>query len=188
MLYLQSLGEGGLSEIFVSQPDKSLALLNYAELIMRGPSPLSVKQRELIAAFTSGLNDCSHCYGTHTGTAEAFGVPEGMLADLVSDIEPVTLDEETKALLRYVKKLTLTPSRMTQADAEAVYAAGWDEQALHDAVSVCGIFSFFNRYTAGLGVNTPRDAARERGHMLAELGYDGLASKLGLAAKAEDAA
>ena len=187
MLYMPSLGEGGLSEIFADQGSSSLALLKYCEIVMRGPSPLTPGQRELIAGFTSGLNDCNHCYGTHTGTAEAFGLAEGLLVDLVADVETAELDEKTKAVLRYVRKLTLTPSRMTKADAEAFFAAGWDEQALHDAVAVCSLFNFFNRYTNGLGVDTPRDAARQRGHMLAELGYAGLAEKLGLA-KADEAA
>ncbi len=49
-----------------------------------------------------------------------------------------------KPALAYVKKLALTPSRIASADAENVFAAGWDEQALYDAVSVCALFNFMN--------------------------------------------
>jgi len=35
----------------------------------------------------------------------------------------------------YLRKLTLTPTRMTQAD--AVFTAGWDERALCDTVQIC---------------------------------------------------
>jgi len=49
MLYMPSLGEGGLSEIFANQPKPSLALLKFCEITMRGPSPLTPGQRELIA-------------------------------------------------------------------------------------------------------------------------------------------
>jgi hypothetical protein len=62
-----------------------------------------------------------------------------------------------KPLLRYVGKLTLTPSRMIPADAEAVFQAGWDERALHDAVSVCALFNLMNRLVDGLGIQAGED-------------------------------
>ena len=51
-----------------------------------------------------------------------------------------------------LKKLTENPSKVTKKDAEAVYAAGWDEQALYDAVTVCALFNFMNRIIEGTGV------------------------------------
>ena len=53
---------------------------------------------------------------------------------LASDLETAPIDERLKPVLRYVEKLTKTPYQMTQADADAVRAAGWDELALSDAV------------------------------------------------------
>jgi len=47
---------------------------------------------------------------------------------------------------------TLTPSRLSWADAQAVFAAGWDDRALHDAVMVCGLFNLMNRFVDGLGI------------------------------------
>jgi uncharacterized protein YciW len=43
-------------------------------------------------------------------------------------------DAKLKPILAYAEKLTLTPTRLTEADAAAVFAAGWSERALHDAV------------------------------------------------------
>jgi len=56
-----------------------------------------------------------------------------------------------KPLLRYAGKLTPTPAKITLADAEAVLAAGWQEQALHEAVAVCGLFNMMNQLVDGLG-------------------------------------
>lgn len=36
---------------------------------MRGPSPWSRGEREVLGAFTSRLNDCSYCTAIHSGTA-----------------------------------------------------------------------------------------------------------------------
>jgi hypothetical protein len=60
---------------------------------------------------------------------------------------------------------------MIQADADAIFAEGWDERALHDVVMVCCCFSFMNRLADGHGL--PSDptlfAARTKRH--AEEGY-----------------
>ncbi len=41
---------------------------------------------------------------------------------------------------------------MTRADADRVYAAGWDERALFDAISICGLFNLMNRIVEGSGI------------------------------------
>jgi len=55
-------------------------------------------------------------------------------------------------LLRFIKKLTLSPNQITQTDADMVFAAGWDEQSFHDAILVCARFSMMNRLTLGHGL------------------------------------
>lgn len=62
------------------------------------------------------------------------------------------VDPKLIPILAYVKKLTLSPSRMTVQDAAAVYAAGWSERALFDAVVVCALFNFMNRLVDGTGM------------------------------------
>jgi hypothetical protein len=44
--------------LFVFKPDVTQHLAEFTQGVMRGPSPLSPGQRELIAAFTSRRNDC----------------------------------------------------------------------------------------------------------------------------------
>ena len=62
------------------------------------------------------------------------------------------LDENMQPLYAFIAKLTLHPAEMTQADADLVFAAGWDERALHDAIEVCALFNFMNRYAEGHGL------------------------------------
>lgn len=44
--------------LFAFKPEQGVHLSRYAHAVMRGPSPLSPGQRELIAALTSAKNDC----------------------------------------------------------------------------------------------------------------------------------
>jgi uncharacterized peroxidase-related enzyme len=175
MTYLRSLPERAvLRDVFAAFPRTSRPLLDYHQALLRGPSPFSVAQRELIAAYVSGLNACEYCHGVHTATAQAFGVDEGLVAALLDDLDAAPVDARMQPVLRYVRKLTQTPSRMTAADAEAVLAAGWDEQALHDAASVCGLFNLMNRLVEGLGIQADAGYFRLSAERLAAQGYAGL--------------
>lgn len=181
MSHLRSLPEQAvLLDVFKAYPAVSRPLLEYHEVLLRGPSPLSVGQRELIAAYVSGLNSCHYCHGIHTATAEAFGVPRGLLAQLLSDLDSAALDAPMLQMLRYVRELTLAPSRVSPADAEAVLAAGWEERALFDAVSVCGLFNLMNRLVEGLGLDADEDYfAFAAQRLSADAGYLGLRDAVG---------
>jgi uncharacterized peroxidase-related enzyme len=173
--YLKSLPDGArLLEVFQANPATSRPLLDYHELLMRGDSPLSAADRELIAAYVSGLNECGYCHGVHTATAEAFGVEPGLLAELVADLDTAPVTDELRALLAYVRKLTRTPSRITEADAQAVFAAGWDDRALYDAVLVCALFNFMNRMVNGLGITADAGYYALSGTRLHDKGYSAL--------------
>lgn len=175
MAFLKSLpAQSALLEVFRAFPSTSKPLLEFHEALLRGESSLTVAERELIAAYVSGLNVCSYCHGVHTATAEAFGVDENLLESLLHDVDSAPVDEKMKPVLRYAQKLTLTPSRMTPADADAIYAVGWDEQALHDAVAVCGLFNLMNRLVEGLGIEAAAGYHQESGRRLKEIGYAGL--------------
>ena len=180
MSYLASLpAETTLLQVFQAYPDTAHPLLGFHELIMRGPSPFTPGEREMIAAYVSGVNDCAYCHGVHTVTAEAFGLEPGVLSAALADLDSAPVDAKLKPVLAYVGKLTRAPSTMADEDAKAVFAAGWDERALHDAVLVCALFNFMNRMVEGLGIRADTAYADVSGKRLKEGGYAGLATLLG---------
>ncbi len=176
MTFFPSLPENGtLSSLWARFPETAGPLAEYTETLMRGPSPLPPAVRELIGAYVSGLNSTDFCQAVHTEAAQAFGVPGGMVDKLLENVRETKIQEKVRALLVYVRKLTLSPFAMTQADADEVFAQGWDEQALHDAVSVCALFNFYNRVVEGVGIRLdPDDPAAQAlrfGTELKEQGY-----------------
>jgi uncharacterized peroxidase-related enzyme len=179
MPYLKSLPEDAvLLQVFRTYPEYSRPLLDYHELVMRGPSPFTAAERELIAAYVSGVNSCGYCHGVHTATAEEFGVEPGLLEAALADLDTAPVAEKLKPVLRYAGKLTETPSRVSQADADAVLAAGWDEVALYHTVLVCALFNFMNRLVDGLGVRADSDYYATSAARLRRIGYAGLATML----------
>ena len=59
-----------------------------------------------------------------------------------------------------------------QADADAVKAAGWTDEALYDAITVCALFQFYNNWIDATGVSDMPDIGYEAsGRRLAAHGY-----------------
>jgi uncharacterized peroxidase-related enzyme len=133
--------------------EKPLLLLHH-QLMRSKDSPFSFAQRELLAAYISGLfSDCGYCIGIHGLIAERFGIQEGLIIDILKDIDNANIDDNFKPILHYVKKLTLEPTKMTQADSKAVLDAGWSERALYDALMICCAWNFMNRFVEGVGID-----------------------------------
>ncbi len=63
-------------------------------------------ERELLAAYVSGLNACDYCFGVHRVTAASLGVREDTLTALLDDVDSADVDERMRPLLRYAGKLT----------------------------------------------------------------------------------
>ena len=175
MPFLSSLPEdAGVRHAMALNPEAGRALVHLHTAVMRGPSPLTAAERELLAAYVSALNGCRYCHGVHAATARHFGIAEGLLEAMVTDLESAPLPDRLRPIMAYARKLTLTPGRMTAADARAVIDAGWDERTLHDAVAVVCLFNFMNRFAEGHGIKGDAAMFEERGRELAEGGYDPL--------------
>ncbi len=73
---------------------------------MRGPSPSTPGEREMIAAYVSGVNSCRFCFGVHSRVAAGFGIDERVFATLMEDPQSAPVDARMQPVLRYVRKLT----------------------------------------------------------------------------------
>ena len=154
MPLLPSLPETAhLADLFGRYPETVAPLLEFHDRLLRADGSLSVGERELIAAYVSALNACQYCTGAHKVYAEVFGQDPALIDALLDDPETAPVDDRLRPVLAYVAKLNTLPSRLTRADAQAVFDAGWDERALYEAVQVCATFNMMNRIVEGTGIN-----------------------------------
>ena len=140
-----------LTDVFKMFPHLGEPLMALVDVILRDESPLTQGERELLFAHVSGLNACRYCYGAHTNIANAFGINKDLFEAMQANFDTADVPEKLKPMLGYVSKLTTTPAQMVPADAQPVYDAGWNERALHDAIAVCAIANFMNRFVDGTG-------------------------------------
>ncbi len=103
--------------------------------------------------------------------AEELGVCEAVLPALLDNIDSAPIDARLRPILQYVRKLTLTPSRLVEADATAVYDASWDSEALFQAIAITAYFNFCNRITAGGGLSVSDAPLRGAAKQLVGKGY-----------------
>jgi alkylhydroperoxidase family enzyme len=81
----------------------------------------------------------------------------------MADVESSALDERHKVLFRFIDKVNDDSPRMAPADLEIVRAAGWADEAIYFAITVCALFNFYNRWIDATGVHALSDEAHRAG-------------------------
>ena len=152
MPYFKSLpADAGPPAVFTQYPDVYGPWSTMSEAMMNGPSPLSKGERELILAFAAGVAGCKFVCGAHAEAAYLQGIEDGLMDRLLDNLDTAPIDTRLRALLTYVRKLTLTPGAMSQVDVDTVFQAGWDEQALHSAIVITARAAFMQRLVEAHG-------------------------------------
>jgi uncharacterized peroxidase-related enzyme len=164
--------DAGPANVFTAYPEIYAAWSKMSEALMNGPSPLTPAERELILAYAAGVASCRFVCVAHSEVAYARGIAPGLIDQLLADPETAPVEPRLKPLLAFVRKLAVTPGEMAQADADAVFAAGWPEQALHDAIAVTARAAFMQRLVEGHGfVPMSRELAARRARQRLQHGY-----------------
>lgn len=182
MPFLKSLpADATPGNVFSAYPEIYRHWAEMGQVLVNGSSPLSPAERELIQAYTAGLIGCRYAHVAHTAAVKACGGDEAVVAILLADgIDSAPVADSWKPLLKFIRKLALTPTEVDQADAEAVFAAGWSEKALHDAIAVTARMTFMTRIIHGHGfVPMTPERARTSAEHRAKVGYVELYPGLG---------
>lgn len=77
---------------------------------------------------------------------------EQLAAALIrGDVDGAPVDERDRAMLRYVRKLTLEPAKVEREDVEELRRVGFSDAAIGDIAINAALFAFMNRVVDGLG-------------------------------------
>lgn len=167
-------GLPGIIGPLTAYPETAKHLRGLAEDLLRGPSSLTLAERELIATYVSAQNDCNFCMYSHAATARSlYGKDRDLVDQAISDFQQSDLSDKMKALLVIAGKVQQGGRRVTDEDVASARAAGADDKAIHDTVLTAAAFCMFNRYVDGLATWVPEDPAmyEQGGALRAEKGY-----------------
>ena len=156
------------------RPETAKPLSELAEVLLRGPSTLSRGERELIAAYVSGLNECTFCCGSHSAFA-AVQLEAGMplVQQVRADPSTAPVSAKLRTLLRIAAAVQQDGRKVTIDLVDAARAAGATDLEVHDTVLIAAAFCMFNRYVDGLGTFAPDDpqAYLLQAHRIVTNGY-----------------
>ena len=68
------------------------------------------------------------------------------------DYRKAKLDVPNRSMLDYVRKLTIAPASITQADIDQLRDSGFEDKAILEITQITGFFAWCNRTVDGLGV------------------------------------
>jgi len=95
-----------------------------------------------------------------------------LVTAVLQDYRTAPISDREKALFAFIDKVNRDSSRIRKEDVAEVKAAGWSEEALYDAISVCALFNFYNTWIDATGVgDMPAAAYAASGERLATFGY-----------------
>ncbi|CAN7479153.1 hypothetical protein LJR084_003352 [Variovorax sp. LjRoot84] len=173
MPFLPSLpADAGPPNVFMQYPEIYGPWSTMSQAMMNGPSPLSQGERELVLAYAAAVAGCDFVGVAHAEVAYAWGIQNGLVEQLVADFDAAPVEPRLRTLLGFVRKLAVTPAQVSQADADEVFQAGWDEHALHDAIAVTARAAFMQRLVQGCGfVPLSRELAAKHAKKRVERGY-----------------
>jgi alkylhydroperoxidase family enzyme len=95
-----------------------------------------------------------------------------LVAAVLEDYTTAPISEEERALFAFLAKVIENSPATTADDVARAREAGWSDEALYDAITVCALFQFYNTWIDATGVSDMQSFAYERqAKRLAELGY-----------------
>ena len=166
-------GVPGIRSLALFRPETGKSLYELAQVLLRGPSPLSEAERELIATYVSYRNDCMFCWSSHAAAARClYGDEKNIVDEVLKDMKQSNVSDKMKALLNIAGKVQVLGKEVKEEDINEAGKYGADDRTLHDTVLIAASFSMFNRYVDGLASLTPTDPAvyEEMGKRMAK-GY-----------------
>src|SRR5262245_37592634 len=132
---------GFIPNYFLAQgriPDLVDAQLRMREVIMReGALPAQLKGQ--LALVVSGINTSSYCVAVHLELLRTLGIEKPLGRILATNYAQAQVGDKIQALFRFADKLTRSESDVCQPDIDAVFAAGWSQAELFEAVLVVSL-------------------------------------------------
>ena len=164
----------GIRSLVVFRPETGKHLYDLAQILLRGESPLTEAERELIAAFVSYRNNCMFCWSSHAAAARClYGDEKDLVDEVLKDMRRSHISDKMKALLNIAGRVQVLGKEVKPVDIEAARELGANDREIHDTVLIAATFSMFNRYVDGLASFTPTDPEEYKamGERMATKGY-----------------
>ena len=91
---------------------------------------------------------------------------------VLDDYRSAPIDDREKTLFAFIEKMNRQSNSVRREDIDRLTAAGWSQEAIYDAITVCSLFKFYNAWIDATGVHDlPAGAYEMSGRRMAAEGY-----------------
>lgn len=150
----------GIRGLMAFSPDTSFPLKVLTHVLLYSNNSLTQGERELIATYTSYLNDCTFCQNAHASAVKCYMDEDGsILQQVKQDFWKAPISEKLRTLLLIASSVQKGGKHVTPVQINIAKMAGATDREIHDTVLIAAAFCMFNRYVDGLGTLAPSDPA-----------------------------
>lgn len=154
-------GREGVPDIFKAmslRPDLMEKLLDLSEKGHFSDGYLTERTKERVATLVSSLNKSSYCTGSHASNLHDLGAGTAEITALTrGDIAGAPVPERERTLLRFARKLTVSPGEVADSDIQQLRSSGWKDEQIFEASFDVSLFALFNRMASTYGLEYPAD-------------------------------
>jgi uncharacterized peroxidase-related enzyme len=157
-LGLDETRQPGITGLLAYRRETGRPLEALVDALLVAPNSLSRGERELIAAYVSGRNECTFCRNAHSAFAAAqldAGMP--LVEQVRADVDSAPIPPRLRALLAIAAAVQQDGRTVTTELVDAARAEGATDVEVHDTVLIAATFCMLNRYVDGLGTLAPED-------------------------------
>jgi hypothetical protein len=91
---------------------------------------------------------------------------------VLNDLDNAPISNKDRTLYAFIRKMVNDSTSIGPSDVGRALEAGWTDEALYDAITVCSLFQFYNNWIDATGVgDMPVLGYEMSGHRLATDGY-----------------
>jgi uncharacterized peroxidase-related enzyme len=145
----------GITSLLEYRLDTSEPIRELTQVLLRGPSPLSEFERELIATVVSHENNTQFCSAAHATVARRLAPSPSLVDELLAAPTTTAPTTRLECLVAIARAIQLSPQGLTDELVQAARSLGFTDLELHDAVLTAALFCFYNRYVDGLASDLP---------------------------------
>src|SRR5690242_20401664 len=128
-------GVPGIRSLVLFRPETGKPLYELAQVLLRGESPLTSAERELIATHVSSRNNCMFCMSSHAAAArELYGDDKSIVDCVINEMDSSLVTPKMQALLNIAGHVQQSGRAVTEQDIKEARKHGANDRDIHDTV------------------------------------------------------
>jgi len=138
--------------MFAGRPGLNSAINQLEQAITYGGSGLGRFREELIAFYVSAINGCHYCMASHGEFLKRLHGDESIVFQLLQSGDATALSDLDRAMLHFVRKVTLEPASITEEDTFRLFERRMPDDEILAVIYITSWFAFCNRMADATGL------------------------------------